>query len=95
MTLRTTVVGIRPKMTLRMSSINAGLSLDAALKEERDVYFGGDFIMCGVFDRKRLPGKLSLPGPAVIEQPDATTVIEPDMTCNADSSGNLIIKEAR
>jgi N-methylhydantoinase A len=95
MTLRTTVTGIRSKMDVRMSSRNAAPSLEAALKEERDVYFGGGFLTCRVFDRLRLPRDISFAGPAVIEQPDATTIIEPGMTCGVDASGNLIIKEKR
>jgi N-methylhydantoinase A len=95
MTLRTTVVGIRPKITLQMSTYEKGSSLETSLTENRHTYFENGFQECRVFDRRLLPKKSRIAGPAIIEQPDATTVIEPEMECDVDSSGNLIIREAR
>jgi N-methylhydantoinase A len=31
-------------------------------------------------------------GPAIVEQSDTTTVIEPDMTATVDVHGNLLVK---
>ncbi|MDB5846824.1 MAG: hypothetical protein JWP29_576, partial [Rhodoferax sp.] len=33
-----------------------------------------------------------LDGPAIIEQSDTTTVIEPDMSLTVDTQGNLLVK---
>ena len=35
---------------------------------------------------------MTLEGPAIIEQPDATTVIEPGMTVKVDAFGNLKVE---
>ena len=35
---------------------------------------------------------MTLDGPAIIEQSDTTTVIEPDMTLRVDEHGNLLVK---
>jgi N-methylhydantoinase A len=33
-------------------------------------------------------------GPAVLEQPDATTVIDPDLIARVDDFGNVIVERA-
>ena len=35
---------------------------------------------------------VTLDGPAIIEQSDTTTVIEPDMSLTVDMQGNLLVK---
>jgi N-methylhydantoinase A len=95
MTLRTTVIGIRSTITVQMSTRDKGDSLETSLKGNRDVYFENGFQECRVYDRRLLPRNSGIEGPAIIEQPDATTVIEPDMKFDVDSTGNLIIQEAR
>ena len=35
---------------------------------------------------------MTLDGPAIVEQSDTTTVIEPDMTLAVDRHGNLLVK---
>ncbi|MQL51773.1 hydantoinase/oxoprolinase family protein [Desulfofundulus thermobenzoicus] len=59
--------------------------------EERPVYFDGRFIPTPVYHRAVLPPGITLTGPAVIEQPDTTTLIWPGMTAQRDSRGNLIL----
>jgi N-methylhydantoinase A len=48
-----------------------------------------------VLDRPRLAPGSSLTGPAVIEQIDCTTVIEPGQTAIVDDDGNLLITIGR
>ncbi len=69
--------------------------MEAALNEKRPVYFGGEFVECRIFDRALLPRDITFSGPAIIEQSDATTVVEPGMKCRVDTQGNLIIEEAK
>jgi N-methylhydantoinase A len=95
MTLRTTVIGIRSTITVQMSTRDKGDSLETSLKERRHVFFEDGFQECRVYDRRLLPWNSRIEGPAIIEQPDATTVIEPDTKCDVDSTGNQIIQEAR
>jgi len=43
------------------------------------------------FERSRLPHDEPIPGPAVVFQRDATTVLPPGWTARSDASGNLIL----
>jgi N-methylhydantoinase A len=45
-----------------------------------------------VFDRARLPIGARLAGPAIVEQPDTTTVIPPGYAASVEASGNLRIR---
>ena len=95
-TLNTTVTGIRPGSRLFAARPAEGASLAAALKHEREVFFGGGLSSghapCPVYERGLLPVGATLPGPAIVEQGDATTVIEPGMSARVDEMGNLIIE---
>jgi N-methylhydantoinase A len=59
---------------------------------ERAVYIGnGHYRAFGIYRRDRLLAGNVIPGPAVIEEITATTVVEPDQACRVDPYGNLII----
>ncbi len=68
-------------------------ALGDALKARRRVYFpeAGGFVDCPIYERAKLPAGVALIGPAVIEQLDCTTVVEPGQTANADAHGHLLI----
>jgi N-methylhydantoinase A/oxoprolinase/acetone carboxylase beta subunit len=62
---------------------------------ERRAYFGsGGWATTAIFDRARLPGGARLLGPAIVEQPDTTTVIPPGHLAIVEASGNLRIRRA-
>ena len=44
-----------------------------------------------VYDRQRLTPVLTFAGPAIVEQLDATTVVEPGDRAEVDTHGNLLI----
>jgi N-methylhydantoinase A len=46
-----------------------------------------------VYTRARLPVDIEFTGPAIIEQPDTTTVVYPDQRCWVDAAGNLLMRE--
>jgi N-methylhydantoinase A len=46
-----------------------------------------------VYTRAHLPVAIEFAGPAIIEQPDTTTVVYPDQRCRVDAAGNLLIRE--
>ena len=48
-----------------------------------------------ILDRARLPAGASLPGPAIIIQLDATTLLAPGWTAHVDPSGALILETTR
>ena len=68
-------------------------SLHAALIGERRAYFDG-FVPTVIYERARLPLGARLPGPAIVEQPDTTTVIPPGVVAVVDDAGNLRLRSA-
>lgn len=60
---------------------------------KRKVYLGdGRYQKFNIYKRNKLLANNIIAGPAVIEEPTSTTVIEPEQTCSVDEYGNLIIK---
>ena len=51
-----------------------------------------DWRQTPVYQRERLPLDAELTGPAIIQQLDATAVVEPGNRLRVDRHGNLIIK---
>lgn len=92
-TLRTTVIGLRPKMEMPGGNTE-GLSLLMAVKEKRPVYFDNGFQDTPVYARDRLPAGTRLIGPAVMEQSDATTIIEPGGRAEICDGGSIVIENA-
>jgi N-methylhydantoinase A len=59
---------------------------------EREVYRGeGRYQKFAIYRRDRLLAGNAIPGPAIIEEPTATTVVEEGQHCSVDQYGNLII----
>ena len=55
------------------------------------MWFDGGWRQTQIWSRLDLPADSSIEGPAILEQPDATTVIEPGFGGRTDPFGNLII----
>ena len=70
---------------------DASASLDDAVLERRRVWFDDGRIETPVYRRERLPANAAFDGPAVIEQLDCTTVIEPGCRVEQDGLSNLIV----
>jgi N-methylhydantoinase A len=62
-------------------------------KPARRVYFPEfrDFVPCPVYDRARLPVGARLAGPAVVEEPESTTVLPPGATAEVDRWAGLVV----
>jgi N-methylhydantoinase A/oxoprolinase/acetone carboxylase beta subunit len=77
-----------------LAKITKKSTLREALKEKRQVYFheAGGFTEATIYDRSKLPGNTTFDGPAVVEQPDTTTVMPPGSTGVVDDYGNLVIR---
>jgi N-methylhydantoinase A len=88
---RTTVLGIRQPVDLRLFRPRQGSSVDAAESGERRVYFGGAWHTAKIYRRQQLPASARLKGPAIVEQLDATLVLEPGSEAAVDELGNLIV----
>ena len=94
MNLRTTLIGTRPPIDLASLAPGAEASLDASRRPARRVWFGG-WTEAAIHDRLLLPVGAEITGPAVLQQPDATILVEPGQTARVDRLGNLIVEMAR
>ena len=64
-----------------------------AAKGVREVYFGAaSATLATVYERDRLDVGVSVTGPAIVEQFDATTIIPPGWRGRVDTFGNLILE---
>jgi N-methylhydantoinase A len=91
MSLRATAIGQRPAFDAAVFSPHAPSSLEKAQRGERQVWFDGGWRQTQIWSRLDLPAGSIIEGPAILEQPDATTVIEPGFSGRTDPLGNLII----
>jgi N-methylhydantoinase A len=92
--LRTAAIGRRPRFDLRALAPEAGSSLEAARQGSRPVWFGGRWHETAIYARLDLPVGAVVPGPAILEQPDATTVVDPGLVARVDALGNVIMERA-
>jgi N-methylhydantoinase A len=69
-----------------------GAGLASALRESRRVRFGGCETQCPVFQRERIDVGATIAGPAILDQFDATTVLEPGQVARVDEYKNLIVR---
>ncbi len=71
-------------------------AMEAARKSDRQVWFKDEgFVDTTIYQRDRLPRGATFDGPAIVEQPDTTTVLPPGTHCTVDDYGNLVIKVDR
>jgi N-methylhydantoinase A len=91
-TLRVAAIGRRPSFDFNIFAPPASAAVDAAKREPRKVWFEGGTRDTQVWSRLDFPANTLIQGPAILEQPDATTVIEPGFTGRIDGAGNLIVE---
>ena len=94
--LRLTTIGkiARPQLR-KLDIINPDIKV--AIKGERPVYFAnessqGGVISTTVYNRQKLPPRSTFNGPAIVEEPDCTTVIQPSWSVTVDDFGNLLVE---
>jgi N-methylhydantoinase A len=88
--LRTTVIGRRPDVDLSLFAPRDG-DMAAARIGERAVYFDGGWHKTPIYQREKLPAGATLAGPAIVQQLDSTTVLDPGATAKVDALSNLVI----
>jgi N-methylhydantoinase A len=93
-TLRVAAIGRRPAFDFSVFAPDASASLDKARQGSRPVWFDGGWRDTTVWSRLDLPAGATIRGPAILEQPDATTVIEPGLAGRIDAIGNLLVEPA-
>ncbi|HXO85680.1 MAG TPA: hypothetical protein VN803_09135 [Gemmatimonadales bacterium] len=92
--LRVAAIGRRPPFDFSVFAPEASASLDKAKAGSRKVWFDGGFRETSVWSRLALPAGAMIAGPAILEQGDATTVIEPGHVGRVDKLGNVIVERA-
>jgi len=72
-----------------------GRSLDAALKGQREVYFGGaiGWTPCPVYERTKLPYLKKISGPLLVEEPTSTSLVVAGQELEVSEEGLLLIRE--
>lgn len=88
--LRSAVTGKRPKFDL--ATLAPTVTDPARPKSSRKVHFGTDWHETAIYDRLSLPVGTLITGPAILEQPDTTVLIEPGLVGRVDPLGNVIIE---
>jgi N-methylhydantoinase A len=88
--LRSAAIGRRPHFDLSaLAPQGAGRTTPTG---SRRVRFGGAWHDTAIWPRLDLGIGTTIEGPAILEQPDATTVIDPGLFATVDELGNLILR---
>lgn len=92
--LNTTVIGARPRFPIEqlLDPAKRASNLTQAQAGTRLIFAGGKWVEAAIYTRDALPIDATVAGPAVIEQVDATTVVEPGWHARVDEIGNLRIR---
>ena len=90
--LRTAVLGKRPRFDLRTLAPEQHSGSHTPNPRMRQVYFSGSWHETRVHARLSLPVGTLITGPAILEQPDTTVLIEPGLQGRVDEFGNTIIE---
>ncbi|MBN9241813.1 MAG: hydantoinase/oxoprolinase family protein [Mesorhizobium sp.] len=95
--LNTSVTGVRPALDLSRLIDPAGRAgtLSEARLEVRPVWYDGRWHDTPVYAREKLPLDAVIEGPAILEQMDCTTVLEPGDAARGDADGNIVIEVGR
>lgn len=92
--LHTAVIGLRKPLPIDAIQPREHTAR-AAEVSKRPVWFDGHWIETSIYQREQLTPEQRFVGPAIIEQLDATTVIEPNDMARVDACGNVIIEIGR
>jgi len=92
--LRVAAIGRRPPFDFSVFAPEPSTSLERARLRSRPVWFDGGWRDTPVWSRLDLPAGAAIAGPAILEQADATTAIEPGFAGRIDPLGNLIVEPA-
>lgn len=90
--LRIAVIGKRPAFDLTLLRPSDNATMDKAARGNRKVWAEGGWHEAAVYARLDLPARAEIAGPAVLEQEDATTFIDPGLVGRVDALGNVVIE---
>jgi N-methylhydantoinase A len=66
--------------------------VQGAHKANRQVFFANEWRDTMIYDRLALPVGAVIEGPAILEQPDTTVLVDPGLKATVDAFGNTIIE---
>jgi N-methylhydantoinase A len=91
--VNTSVIGERPPLDLSTLIDPEGRksTLKQAQTDTRPVMFDGAWHHTPIYWRDHMPADAALTGPAIIEQMDTTTLLEPGDSAATDAEGNILI----
>jgi N-methylhydantoinase A len=90
--LRAAAIGRRPHFDLARLAPESDASLESARRGTRKVWFDGVVQETPIWSRLDLPAGALVDGPAILEQPDATIVVDPGLSARIDTLGNVILE---
>jgi N-methylhydantoinase A len=92
-TFRVEASGVVPKATFKAQA-NAGSDASPAIIGSRALWMSetGGFVACPVYDRDRLRAGNRFPGPAIVEQMDATTIVPLGWAARVEPFLNVILE---
>jgi N-methylhydantoinase A len=91
LTFRVTAIGLLKKPKIKSAPRNDSVGPERALKGTRDVYFeeARDFVPTRIYDFERLVPGTALNGPAIVETPVTTIVVNPKDSATIDEFHNV------
>src|SRR5581483_83200 len=89
---RTTIVGVRESFDFSSLRRQVAGSAQAAMSGRRKVWFRGAFADTPIYERALLPPGSTIEGPALVEQADATVLIDPGFMAHVDEDLNIIME---
>jgi N-methylhydantoinase A len=93
--LRTSVIGRREPVDITLLAAGPGRAarLEESCRGRRRAWFDGTgWSVVPVYERERLPPDATVEGPAIVEQADSATVLDPESRARQDRLGNLVIE---
>jgi N-methylhydantoinase A len=92
--LRVAAIGRRPAFDMRalLGTEEGGGERKSEPAGHRPVWFDNAWHETAIYDRLSVPIGTQISGPAIFEQPDATTVVDPGLGARVDAYGNLIVE---
>ena len=88
------IIKARAKEIAEQQVGSKGTRLEDCEIHDTRFYYEGQWHEAVIYDRTRLHEGLTIPGPSIINEMDATTVILPGFAATIDKPGNLIINPA-
>ncbi len=92
--VNTSIIGRRPEIDLSVLIDPTGRrkTIEEAQTGSRSVWFETGYAETPIYWRDHLPMDAVIEGPAIVEQLDTTTVIDPDHKALSDPHGNLLVE---